>query len=211
MAQCSYRAMGWVTVSFLVDAYSFPPILLVVQFHGGAICRFYFLQKGTPRQTTKITLFVLGKESDVPKFEFLSLFCVIPCPFCSVFAYAKQIVKCIHSSINDRPIKFAGLRSKTKIDKEFRNISFHRRLFCCWGIGLAEAVQHLLKAREKFLRPRYFCGVCIRVQKDCLVNRRDCTRNAPSLNLLSSTVVSSPDASGKACEEANSCHEWGVL
>ncbi len=88
LAQCPYWAMGWVTIRLLVDAYSFPPILLVVQFHGGVVCRFYFLRRGIPRQTTKITLFVLGKESDVPKFEFLSLFCVIPRPFCSVFAYA---------------------------------------------------------------------------------------------------------------------------
>ncbi len=73
-AQCPDGAMSWVAVCFLIDTYHFPPILMVVQFHGGAICKFDLFQGGISRQTAKVTLFVFSKESDVPKLEFLSLF-----------------------------------------------------------------------------------------------------------------------------------------
>ncbi len=73
-AQCPYRAMSWVAVCFLIDTDSFQPILQVVQFHGGTICHFYLFRGGISRQTAKVTLFVLSKESNVPQLEFLSLF-----------------------------------------------------------------------------------------------------------------------------------------
>jgi hypothetical protein len=71
--QCPDRAVNGVTVSLLIYTYSLPPILLVVQFHGGTLGRFYEVQWGTRREAPEVAILIFGKERDVPKFEFLGL------------------------------------------------------------------------------------------------------------------------------------------
>ncbi len=72
----------------MIDTYTFPPILLVVQFHGGAIGHCDEIRCGIPWEATKVSLLVLGKESDVSHFEFLSLLGIVASPFSGVFTNA---------------------------------------------------------------------------------------------------------------------------
>ncbi len=72
----------------MIDTYTFPPILLVVQFHGGAIRRCDEIRCGIPREATQVSLLVLSKESDVSQFSFLSLLGIVASPLSGVFANA---------------------------------------------------------------------------------------------------------------------------
>ncbi len=72
-AQCPDRAVNGVTVSLLIYTYSLPPILLVVQFHGGTLGRFYEVERGITMEAPEVSVLVFGKERDVPEFEFLVL------------------------------------------------------------------------------------------------------------------------------------------
>ncbi len=72
-AQCPDQAVNGVTLSLLIYTYSLPPILLVVQFHGGTLGRFHEVQRGITREALEVALLVFGKERDIPEFEFLGL------------------------------------------------------------------------------------------------------------------------------------------
>ena len=73
-AEYPYMAINRIPIGLLIHAYSLPPILLVVQFHGGAIGSCNEVQWGITRETSEVAMFVDRKEHDVPQFESLSLF-----------------------------------------------------------------------------------------------------------------------------------------
>jgi hypothetical protein len=62
LAQCPDQAVNGVTVSLLIYTYSLPPILLVVQFHGGTLGRFHEVLRGITREALEVAVLSLGKN-----------------------------------------------------------------------------------------------------------------------------------------------------
>jgi len=116
-----------------------------------------------------------------------------------------------HGEVANGTIEFTCLQRQSELDKEFRNVSLHRKLLGGWGISLSEAIKHLLETGQELVWSRYFCGIGIHGQSNRLANGCDCTRDASSLDLFSLTVVACTDSPCKACEEADSVSERGVL
>ena len=72
-AQCPDGAVNRITICFLIDTDSLPPIPLVVQFHGGTICHRDQVPRDIPREAAEVLELVLGEEGDIPHLKNLCL------------------------------------------------------------------------------------------------------------------------------------------
>jgi hypothetical protein len=132
-AKCPNRAMEGITIGFLIDTYALPAILLVIKFHSGAIGSLNELIRCIPREAPEITTCVLFKESNIPHFEFLGLFGVVPYPFCSILPNTKEVVESNHREVAHGPVKFGGIFAHAQLYEVFGNIHLDRSCFVIGG------------------------------------------------------------------------------
>jgi hypothetical protein len=115
-------------VGFVVDTYSFPPILLIIQLQSGAVSHQNEICSSVAWEAAELATSVLFEEGHILIFELHCLLGFIPGTLDSLFSYPKEIIECYHCEVRHCPLYFCRPRLVRCCGEKFGNVQLYRQL-----------------------------------------------------------------------------------